>query len=147
MHNQATFSFDNSGHLILADKVSALSDEDWYAYSYIDPQAKSRMVSIAPKTYVETITYVGVAFVTGCIDRVTNEVRLDFMGRHELLECFSYGVISSGGDDVWGDPTPCVTMQAFAVPVVSSGSSATTSASSSVTTVSSPSFFWAQTRH
>lgn len=135
MLNKATFSFDSSGNLKLANKFSG---EDWYPYALLDQVVTARIVNVARKVDLENMPEHTFAYVKGCVDIVTGELRLDSMGRKEVLECYAYTVISNGINDSWGDPTPCNNMQVFAVPVVSSGSSATTSTSSSVTSVSLP---------
>lgn len=87
--------------------------------------------NLAPEAHANyLVTNDLAAYITGCVDTSTFEVKLNVLGRDKVVACDRgmFMTSSNGGG--------CDVIPAFAVPVSSSGSSTTTALSSSATSVS-----------
>jgi hypothetical protein len=138
-HSSITFNFDANGNLKLAQKRTAQDLDYWYVYSRYHSSVSTFMPAMSPKGKVdEWLLDNSVTNIKGCVDIVTGEVKLDSVGRRNILMCYEQFYMSSGsGMDAFSEETenPCIVVQAFAIPIDSSASSATSS-TSSITSVS-----------
>lgn len=124
--NTTIWTFDNNGFLRLAYENSPLdasaSKYEWYPFTRSPIPGDTEWPPISPKSLIDT--WANTAYIKGCVDRVTGELRLNALGRETLLECDRrwFAITTEAGRE-------CIKKKAFVVPLSTTSSSTTASPS------------------